>query len=409
MFQSVDYQTYFGTLIWNLDYYILVLLTIAGMSAIVIWKRREKKLRRLFFWGGGGVVLLLAVGFFWVRQVDLAARKHWNAICQTTAQTYATSFELMEHEKIPSDISAEQTPLFQLLYDACERWQSNNPLIASICTLRKIDDKTYVYILGPPVDYDNDGKYEGDMEDYAPPGTVYKYEGENDPDLVDAITNGELTGSWFPYVFGGSQFLCTSIPMVDSDGVIRSAVMVDFYGDVWIQNVMSARKVPIYATGVFIFVWLGLLVAIVQNRKQEDQRIRIMFDSTPLACHFRDEQSKIVDCNLEAVKLFDLKDKQEYLDRYLDLSPELQPDGERSTEKIDRMVKQVSETGRVVFEWMHCNLNGDLIPSEITFVRTKRGDSFTVAGYTRDLRNLKKTEEERKRYADNLEKAKIEA
>ncbi len=409
MFRSVDYQTYFGTLVWNLDFLILVLLTLAGMTVVMIRQRREKMPRRFSLAGWGGVVAILLIGFFWIHQIDLAAQKHWNVICQNMAQTYASSFELLKHEEIPPEASAEQTPLFKSLFSICEHWQAMSPLIASISTLRKINDDTYVYVLGPAVDYDKDGKYEGEMEDYAPPGTVYLYEGENDAELVDAIKDGKPTGSWFPYVFSGNQFLCTTIPMKNSDGTIDSAIMVDFYGDVWIQNVMAARKSPLYATGVLLFVWIGLLVAVMQNRKQEEERIRLMLEATPLACHFLDENYHNIDCNPAVVKLFELNDKKEYLDGFFDFSPEFQPDGERSKEKARRMIKQAFETGQNVFEWMFQKSNGEPIPAEVSFVRVKRGNRFIVVAYIRDLREFKKNEEERKRYAENLEKAKTEA
>ncbi len=409
MFRSVDYQTYFGTFIWNLDFLILVLLTLVGMTFVTIWQRREKSARRFNLGGWIGVLTILLTGFFWIRQIDLAAREHWNAICQNMAQAYAASLELMNHEEIPPDASAEPLPLFKSLFSACEHWQTANPLIASICTLQKIDDETYVYVLGPAVDYDKDGKYEGEMEEWAPPGTVYLYEGENDIELVNAIADGEATGSWFPYVFGGNQFLCTSIPMKNADGTIDSAVMVDFYGDTWIANVMAARRSPLYATGVFIFVWIGLLVAVMQNRKQEEERMRLMLGATPLACHFMDDHYHNVDCNQEVLKLFDIPDKREYLDGFYKFSPERQPDGERSREKAERMIKRAFETGQIVFEWMHQNSSGEPIPAEVSLVRVRHGNHFILVAYVRDLREFKRNEEERKQYAENLEKAKTEA
>ncbi len=127
--------------------------------------------------------------------------------------------------------------------------------------------------------------------------------------------------------------------------------------------------------------------------RDADERTQIMLDATPLCCNLWDEQFNNIDCNLEAAKLFDLKSKAEYLERFMELSPEFQPDGRPSGEKAREMIVKAFETGRVVFEWMHQKLNGEPVPSEITLVRVKRGDAFIVAGYTRDLRELKKNEE----------------
>ncbi len=123
---------------------------------------------------------------------------------------------------------------------------------------------------------------------------------------------------------------------------------------------------------------------------EANERMQIMLDATPLCSNFWDENFNNIDCNLAAAKLFDLKSKQEYLDNFNKLSPELQPDGVPSSEKALTYIREAFQNGRVVFEWMHQKLNGEQIPSEITLVRVKRGDGNIVVGYTRDLREYKK-------------------
>lgn len=125
--------------------------------------------------------------------------------------------------------------------------------------------------------------------------------------------------------------------------------------------------------------------------READERAQIMLDATPLCCNFWDEDVNNTDCNQEAVRLFELKDKKEYLDRFSELSPEYQPDGQLSSEKTATFVKRAFEEGRAVFEWMHQKPNGDPVPSEITLVRVKQGEKNIVVGYTRDLRELKMT------------------
>lgn len=127
---------------------------------------------------------------------------------------------------------------------------------------------------------------------------------------------------------------------------------------------------------------------------ETEERVRIMLDATPLCCNLWDENYNNIACNQEAVNLFELKDKQEYLDRFYELSPEYQPDGRLSKDKALEMIKIAFEKGRNVFEWMHKKLNGEPVPSEIILVRVRHGDKYIVAGYTRDLRALKASIEE---------------
>ncbi|SBV91107.1 putative Histidine kinase [uncultured delta proteobacterium] len=135
------------------------------------------------------------------------------------------------------------------------------------------------------------------------------------------------------------------------------------------------------------------LKATMEKMREADERTQIMLDATPLCANFWDSNCNNIDCNQEAVKLFELKDKQEYLDRFPELSPEFQPDGRLSSEKALANITTAFKEGYCRFEWMHQKLNGEPVPAEITLVRVKHRDGFIVVGYTRDLRELKATME----------------
>jgi hypothetical protein len=120
-----------------------------------------------------------------------------------------------------------------------------------------------------------------------------------------------------------------------------------------------------------------------------DERTRLMLDATPLGANFWDRNLKNIDCNMEAVKLFGLKDKQEYLARFHELSPEYQPDGGLTSERTAYFLNKAFEEGYERVEWMHRKLDGELIPCEVTLVRVKYKDDFIVLAYTRDLREYK--------------------
>ncbi len=124
---------------------------------------------------------------------------------------------------------------------------------------------------------------------------------------------------------------------------------------------------------------------------EAEERVNIMFDTTPLCANFWNKDFQNIDCNLAAAKLFGLRDKQEYLDRFHDLSPEYQPDGRLSSESAMEKITTAFEEGYCNFEWMHQQLNGEPIPTEITLIRVSFKNDYIVIGYTRDLRELKNT------------------
>lgn len=125
----------------------------------------------------------------------------------------------------------------------------------------------------------------------------------------------------------------------------------------------------------------------VRQRMIEDKElIRLMMNATPLCLNLWNKDFENIECNLEAVNLFGLKNEHEYLERFFELSPAYQPDGMSSSEKALQKITEAFEQGRSTFRWMHCKLDGTPIPAEITLVRIKYHNDYIVAGYTRDMR-----------------------
>ena len=182
---------------------------------------------------------------------------------------------------------------------------------------------------------------------------------------------------------------------------VKAAFEIGFQRFEWMYQKLDGTPIPAEVTLVRVEQGGKYLVAgytrdlreqkrILAETREAGERTRIMLDATPLCCNFWDDAFNNIDCNQEAANLFDLSSKQEYLDNFMKLSPEFQPDGRRSTEKAIELVAQTFETGRTVFEWMHQKLDGTPVPAEVTLVRVRRDDKYIVVGYTRDLREHRK-------------------
>jgi signal transduction histidine kinase/CheY-like chemotaxis protein/HAMP domain-containing protein len=126
-----------------------------------------------------------------------------------------------------------------------------------------------------------------------------------------------------------------------------------------------------------------------EQLREADEYTQLMLDALPICCQLWDKDFNSIACNEEAIRLYGVSSKQEYLDRFHELSPEYQPCGRLSKEMTIEMVKQALEERYCRFEWTHQNLKGEPIPSEITLVRIKHKGGYIVAGYTRDLREQK--------------------
>ncbi|MDR3254428.1 MAG: response regulator [Synergistaceae bacterium] len=123
------------------------------------------------------------------------------------------------------------------------------------------------------------------------------------------------------------------------------------------------------------------------------ERTRIMLDAMPLSCTFWDLGGNIFDCNQEALNLFNVKSKREYMERFYDLSPEFQPDGMKSRDKAGLCIREAYEKGSFTSEWEHRTAHGLLFPVEVTFVCTQWKEGHCVVGYARDMREIEAKEQ----------------
>jgi len=133
------------------------------------------------------------------------------------------------------------------------------------------------------------------------------------------------------------------------------------------------------------------------ERHAAEERASIMLDTTPMACALFDMTGKIIDCNEESIRLSHLKDKQEFCERFFELSPEYQPNGQLSQEMRREKFMAAVQSGYQRYEWTYLESDGSLVPCEVTLVRVKQNDDFIIAGYGRDLREIKKHEAKQKR------------
>jgi len=134
--------------------------------------------------------------------------------------------------------------------------------------------------------------------------------------------------------------------------------------------------------------------SLIADVAEAQERTSILFDTTPLGCSLWDEEFNQTNPNMEMVHLFGLRDKQEYLDRFFELSPEYQPDGSRSSEFALENLRKAFREGYCRFEHWHQQLDGTPIPTEVSLIRISTNEGYIVAGYIRDLREHKKMMEE---------------
>ena len=127
------------------------------------------------------------------------------------------------------------------------------------------------------------------------------------------------------------------------------------------------------------------------DKEQMDahERSGLMLDAMPLFCAIWDKNLNLIDCNKKAVEMFKLRDKQEFKERFFEMSPKFQNDGQLSQEVAVKAIQKTFENGCNVFKWTHMLQNGTLIPAEVTLTRVNYGEETFVVGNIRDLREYR--------------------
>ncbi|WP_461247823.1 histidine kinase dimerization/phospho-acceptor domain-containing protein, partial [Treponema sp. R6D11] len=153
---------------------------------------------------------------------------------------------------------------------------------------------------------------------------------------------------------------------------------------------IAFMRICVIALGTLLTVVLiTILARIIAERNMAEMHLRVIFDSMPLGANIHGKGFEFLDCNESVVKMFGLSNKQEYLDNFYRLSPEYQPDGSLSKDKMIEHTDRAYKEGYDHFEWMHQTLRGEPIPCEIKIVRIKHKNEYTLAAYLRDLRDIR--------------------
>jgi signal transduction histidine kinase/CheY-like chemotaxis protein len=200
---------------------------------------------------------------------------------------------------------------------------------------------------------------------------------------------------------------------------MKSVVIIPMFldGDFWgLFSIDDCRREhSFFNEEISILRSAGLMMCTAINHNSQlikinesDERTQIMLDAAPFSVIFWDKDLKLIDCNQESVKMFEMLDKQDFIENFYFLSPEYQPDGILSKDKGIELVGNALREGYSRFEWTHQKMNGEQIPVEVICIRVRHKNEFTVTEYMRDLREQKKiiTEMRKAEAAEESSKAK---
>ncbi len=140
--------------------------------------------------------------------------------------------------------------------------------------------------------------------------------------------------------------------------------------------------------------------------RESEERYRTLVENAAEAIVVLDVDSgRFVDCNENATRLYGCDREVLLRNGPVDFSPPFQPEGRRSEEAAADRIRAAVEGEKPVFEWIHQNTAGDLIPCEIRLVRIPSAGQRVVRGSVTDITARKKAEAELERQRQKLVEA----
>jgi len=207
--------------------------------------------------------------------------------------------------------------------------------------------------------------------------------------LMDRIVADVMFGEFHHMELGPAYFTATPLKTVDWTLVVVVPAEVA-EGPVSQSLVAVIIAFTIVLIGIFTFImfFFSYLTRSMEERRISEERLRILIDNMPMVANISGRDSSVMECNEEAPRVFGLRDKKEYMEKFFELQPEFQPDGKNSREKALEMDAIAFNEGHNRFEWMHQHINGEPVPCEVTLVRVKWRGEDQLLSFVRDLREF---------------------
>lgn len=118
------------------------------------------------------------------------------------------------------------------------------------------------------------------------------------------------------------------------------------------------------------------------------------------------EGNVIVDCNDAALRMFEVKDKLDMIERSPDsYSPAAQPDGQKSADLLKDYIQKTLDAGATVFEWRYETVQGQTVEAEVQMNAFDLGKKRMIMVANRNINLIKSQEQELQFKADELKKA----
>ncbi|MDP2762193.1 MAG: PAS domain S-box protein [Sideroxyarcus sp.] len=127
--------------------------------------------------------------------------------------------------------------------------------------------------------------------------------------------------------------------------------------------------------------------------RDSEEKFRTLFESSRDAMLMVTPEGKFLSGNPAAIALFGCRDAGEFMALTpASTSPKFQPDGRRSDDKAQEILRLAMENGTHFFEWTHRRVDGSEFPVDVLLTRTSIGGEPVIQATVRDITERKASE-----------------
>ncbi|MHB8974331.1 MAG: PAS domain S-box protein [Pirellulaceae bacterium] len=153
-------------------------------------------------------------------------------------------------------------------------------------------------------------------------------------------------------------------------------------------------------------VAMVLLFRDLSVQRLADEQYRVLFEQSQDAMMtIAPPDWRFTSCNPATLAMFRVGDESVFtaLGPW-SLSPERQPDGQRSVEEARTMIELAMQNGLHFFDWTHQRLDGELFPANVLLTRMKLAGRNVLQATVRDITKQRRIESQRDQALDHQKK-----
>lgn len=266
------------------------------------------------------------------------------------------------------------------IYQTYERLRFQSGVIAIVAT----DNRILVRVPTPP----NDVRIAGQVLRIPPQAAAV----EGERRLVQG--QSEFTGEPMVYI----HYAVSGYPLEVVTGRPETVVFAD-----WQSRALNTLGIMAAATALFILLTLFLRRSI-DDLKDRETEYRTLFDNSGVSVIIV-RGNAFLEANQTAYDTFRLLPGALAGLRPWDLSPEYQPDGERSEVKAQAILKEMDVSGQMSFRWTHKRMDsGEPFPCAVSLSALHSGESRLLLSIVHDLSDLERAHAELENLNVDLER-----